>query len=156
MKITIKNVKVAKFASEETMCFECSVYVDGKRAFVASNDGRGGCNLYHGDRALIDAAEKWATENYEHATGIEDLDAVIQELLNQREVEKYVKRLLKKFTIATSGDGAPVEIFQWKLTAEQAEAVDGFMGRVEETHPGHRVLNWMPFDEAVSIVRSSA
>ena len=46
MKITVKNVKVAEFASEETLCFEATVYIDGVRAFTAHNDGHGGCDMY--------------------------------------------------------------------------------------------------------------
>lgn len=44
--ITIKNLKVAQFASEETLCFQATVYVDGAPFCVASNEGRGGPNRY--------------------------------------------------------------------------------------------------------------
>ena len=47
MKITLKNIKYAAFASEETNCFEASVYIDGKRQGVVTNGGKGGCNFYH-------------------------------------------------------------------------------------------------------------
>lgn len=47
MKIELKNVKHSEFASQETDCFEASVYIDGKRAGTVSNDGHGGCNNYH-------------------------------------------------------------------------------------------------------------
>jgi hypothetical protein len=45
-KIELKNLKYAAFASEETSCFEATVYVDGKRFCIASNEGRGGCDSY--------------------------------------------------------------------------------------------------------------
>lgn len=44
MKIELKNIKYAAFASEETNCFEASVYVDGKKAGTVSNEGRGGAD----------------------------------------------------------------------------------------------------------------
>jgi len=47
MKIELKNVKHALFASQETECFEASIYIDGKRVGTVSNDGHGGCNDYH-------------------------------------------------------------------------------------------------------------
>ena len=56
MKITVKNLKVAEFASEETLCFTATVYIDGKMAFTAKNDGHGGCNFYHGVRSQIKSA----------------------------------------------------------------------------------------------------
>jgi len=40
--IELKNLKVAEFASEETTCYEATVYVDGKRFCIASNQGHGG------------------------------------------------------------------------------------------------------------------
>ena len=46
MKIEIKNVKYAEFASEETNCFNASVYIDGVKAGTVSNDGNGGCDMF--------------------------------------------------------------------------------------------------------------
>ena len=40
--IEIKNLKVAEFASEETTCYEATVYVDGARFCIGSNQGHGG------------------------------------------------------------------------------------------------------------------
>lgn len=45
--ITLKNLKYAEFASEETACFEATVYVDGKAFCKAMNGGKGGPNEYH-------------------------------------------------------------------------------------------------------------
>ncbi len=47
MNITLKNFKHAAFASQETYCFEATVYIDGKKAGTASNDGHGGCTFVH-------------------------------------------------------------------------------------------------------------
>lgn len=46
MKIELKNVKYAAFASHETNCFSATVYVDGKKAFFAENQGFGGPDNY--------------------------------------------------------------------------------------------------------------
>lgn len=52
MKITLKNVKFAAFASEETTCFSATIYIDGKTTgTTVGNDGHGGCNHYHGGDA---------------------------------------------------------------------------------------------------------
>ena len=48
-KITVKNLKHAAFASEETHCFEATVYVDGVKFCKASNDGHGGPDMYWRD-----------------------------------------------------------------------------------------------------------
>ena len=47
MKITLKNVKVHRDLSEETLCFSASIYLDGKKAGTVSNRGCGGCNVHY-------------------------------------------------------------------------------------------------------------
>ena len=47
MKITLRNIKHSKFASQETLCFEASIYVDGVRRGTVENSGRGECNHEH-------------------------------------------------------------------------------------------------------------
>lgn len=47
--ITLKNLKHAEFASQETHCFEATVYVDGVKFCKASNEGHGGENSYWRD-----------------------------------------------------------------------------------------------------------
>ena len=46
MKVELKNLKHSEFASRETNCFEATVWLNGKRAFFASNDGHGGADYY--------------------------------------------------------------------------------------------------------------
>lgn len=49
MKVELKNVKYSAFASQETHCFEATVYIDGKRAGTVSNEGYGGPDSYSSD-----------------------------------------------------------------------------------------------------------
>ena len=47
MKITVKKVKFADHLSQETVAFSCEVFIDGKFAGTASNNGCGGMtNVY--------------------------------------------------------------------------------------------------------------
>jgi hypothetical protein len=41
-RITLKRLKVAEFASQETLCFAADVYFDGHLTARAHNDGQGG------------------------------------------------------------------------------------------------------------------
>ena len=41
-RITLNNLKVADFASEETLCFTATVMFDGRPIAEARNDGHGG------------------------------------------------------------------------------------------------------------------
>ena len=42
MKLEMKNIKHSEWASEETHCYQASLYVDGKPFAIVSNDGQGG------------------------------------------------------------------------------------------------------------------
>jgi hypothetical protein len=41
MKIEVRNVKFSAFASQETNCFEATIWIDGKRIGAARNEGHG-------------------------------------------------------------------------------------------------------------------
>lgn len=62
-RITLKNLKVAEFASEETLCFSATVLFDGVAVAEARNDGHGGSTFLHalqGKRDLLSEAEQFA------------------------------------------------------------------------------------------------
>jgi len=42
MKLQLKKLRIYTSMSEETLCFETDVYVDGKKVAYAKDDGRGG------------------------------------------------------------------------------------------------------------------
>ena len=47
MKLELKNIKHTAWASEETHCYQASLYVDGKPVATVSNDGHGGADRYY-------------------------------------------------------------------------------------------------------------
>ncbi len=62
-RITLKSLKVAQFASEETLCFTATVLFDGIAIAHARNDGRGGSTFLHcqeGKNAQLSEAEQFA------------------------------------------------------------------------------------------------
>ena len=46
MKIELKKKKVCKWASEETICFQAELWIDGKNCGMVSNDGKGGAHRF--------------------------------------------------------------------------------------------------------------
>jgi len=47
MKIELRNIKYSEFASEETACYQATIYIDGKKVGEVKNSGQGGCdNIY--------------------------------------------------------------------------------------------------------------
>lgn len=62
-RITLKRLKVADFASEETLCFEATVLLDGLPIAEARNGGHGGVTILrsiNGAEAKLRAAEAFA------------------------------------------------------------------------------------------------
>lgn len=62
-RITLKNLKVADFASEETLCFTATIVFDGTPIAEARNDGHGGSTFLralNGKTTLLAEAEAFA------------------------------------------------------------------------------------------------
>ena len=80
---TLKNIKTCEWASEETTCFEATLYIDGKSIGRVHNEGCGGAHFY------------------DFRTTNNSLDAIIDELLDQHYIVKDAKafrnRLAKKY-----------------------------------------------------------
>ena len=134
MNVTLKSIKVAKFASEETLCFEANIYVDGKKIGVAYNEGHGGCNGYHfTDKAAGKAFHAYC-ESIPSTYGIPshpmaDADELIDRLVNEFESNKDFKRWCRtKVCFRLTGDDKNA----WRtigyggrkaLTAEQVNSI---------------------------------
>ena len=47
MKIELRNLKTAAFASHETHCFSATIYINGAKLGTVENEGMGGSNHIH-------------------------------------------------------------------------------------------------------------
>lgn len=163
MKITVKNLKTAEFASEETLCFNATVYIDGVRAFTASNQGFGGCNMYHplkGDthETHLKRAEEWVAKQPEIVCDDlkdphdrnkpfsyqPDLDHFVGEAIANVQYEKELKKTLKKAAIFEGG-----KIFTYRCAIDHPK----IRAVIEKDHPKAVILNDVPFEEALALVR---
>lgn len=102
MKIELKNIKYAAFASQETDCFEASVYLDGKRVGTVSNDGNGGCNDYYPwkIKEQIDAyAATLPPQVFEDIELQPNADILIGDVLNAYLRLKEHKRMCRNQTV---------------------------------------------------------
>ena len=121
--LTLKNIKHAEFASQETHCFEATIYLNGKPAIKVENDGRGGADHYYarkgqsvesfkesrdavGEAALkyVEANDpehyKWMTEDSKEVQDFADsLD--LPERIKQIDYQRYeLLRRATEFTVA--------------------------------------------------------
>lgn len=112
MKIEIKNLKLSRHLSEETNAFTATVYVDGQKAFDATNHGQGGPDAYYPCKTYTGPCEReidqWIAANHpkidvsdigggEPLT--DSLEMVVGRLIEQVEGDKEFAKLLKKVVI---------------------------------------------------------
>ncbi|HWP88771.1 MAG TPA: hypothetical protein VNM70_12870 [Burkholderiales bacterium] len=164
MKIELRNVKVAGFASQETICFAATVYVDGKSAGTARNDGHGGCTHIE-PHALQRALDAHAATLPPTVTEIPDAesptgfftfqqrgDHLVDEALNVYLAERDLRRLLKsKLVFMRAG-----KVYQTK-PRQQTPAhwcAPENLAKTLADLKAEKLLNVLPFAEALAIYRT--
>ncbi|MDC3312703.1 hypothetical protein OAV22_02075 [Flavobacteriaceae bacterium] len=154
-KIEIKNVKHNEYLSEETHCFDASLYFDGKRCATVSNRGHGGCNDYRIiDQNAYDALNAHVKTLPQTEFGgkmfDEDLDTVIGGLVNDFLIAKDFKRLKRTNAVCLNDNNQIV--------------TTGYRGNVKPDQrlfdhcekDGLIVLNNMPLNEVVELFKAAA
>lgn len=145
MKLSIKKLKMMPSLSDETLCFTCDVYVDGEKAFSATNIGRGGCHHYQplpnkkGElargRTLLTAAHAWAkTQPTEFE--FDQLDQIIDSLISEEEIRQKLLRQCRKQTLIRTADCGPDEYLVFK-----APYSPHIKARVLAKYPGAEIVN---------------
>ncbi len=150
MIITLKNIKHSDFASQETYCFEATVYVDGKRSFIASNDGHGGCDNYRPVKNMEDYRKVQDQVNQINAELSKkivseyklknSLELVVGELITNWLIDKQVKRTLKKICYM---DGEQMYTINHKPTSQAVK----FVKEKPQWKPEYILLNELPIEE---------
>ncbi len=164
MKLELKNIKHTAWASEETHCYQASLYVDGKPFAIVSNDGRGGCDRdyahpkFKGDyfdmfrsveahfKSLPNDPSEWNEDGMEQCLEFWCADQV-NDWLSARELKKKLKSHVL-FQLKYK-DG----VFQTKFhpTVTKGEWVIN-----KQAGQTRRILNDLPFDEALAIWKETA
>ena len=163
--VELKNIKHTQWASEETHCYQAALYVDGKPVAIVSNDGHGGCDRdydhpkFKGDyRATMKAVHdyfktlpktdpcEWMPDGME-----QQLEFWCADQVNEFLCSRDLKRKMKSHVLVQlkGKDG----VFQTKFhpTVTKGEWVINKQAGVTR-----RILNDMPFDEALVIWMASA
>jgi hypothetical protein len=103
-QIELKSVKFSEWNSEETNCFQAMVYFNGKRAGMASNEGRGGCTWvrptdniedYKALVAHCEALVKSNSEEYYETFSI--IDILFEAWLESHYAKKDKARMEREF-----------------------------------------------------------
>jgi hypothetical protein len=166
MKIEIRNLKFSAFASEETNCFEATIYIDGKRAGTARNAGHGGptsidprecearLNAYAATlpKVVSDIREETdATGFFTYdPTGESLVDDIVADALVQRDLKKALaKRVL--FTVVGKAGIFQTNACKADVLARTLEE-PGLVRRLK----ADKILNLLPLADALVLYKAGA
>lgn len=162
MKIELKNVKHSEFASQETNCFEATIYVDGKKAGTACNEGFGGPTLVH-PRDLQVRIDAYAATLPEKATNFtvegkqffmkQNAETIIDDLLCRHLTARDLKRKMKN-RILFVRDGVVLETKT--VPPETLARALADPAPLMTKLGASRFLNLAPLDEAVDLLLAGA
>jgi hypothetical protein len=162
MKITLKSIKYAKFASEETHCFKATVCIDGQRAGTVSNDGHGGSNAYDPWQLADKLNEHGATlppllcefldDTGQPAKLAIDADMLINEVLEDEMLMRDMRRNLKNRVLFTRG----FEVLETKRQPAAQIAAWLANPKILTLFKADKVLNLMPEAEAFLIYKGQS
>lgn len=100
----VKNVQVIESMSEETLCFEASLYLDGRKIGHASNHGHGGPDMqdFESDadrKAFMALAREYETDIFCEG------EALVQDAISEWEYQRQARTWRR--------EGAPVTLLMW-------------------------------------------
>ena len=164
--IELKNIKHTAWASEETHCYQATLYVDGVKWGIVSNAGHGGCDNFYGENKSyndIKELNSRIAETYEPYTfgdgndevmlGAvprsinQDLDMVCGDLVNQWLRDKDFNRAMKAKVLFTKPDVRGV----WQLAVKKPLTLEVMLAKLKTINPQYTYLADLPVDEAKAI-----
>ena len=168
VKLEVKNITYYERGSEETPCYNATVYVNGKKAVEVSNDGQGGCDRQHTypecqfDIRQIDkwCVEKFGQETWEYNgnTYSTDLDLehyCHQELYKWIDTKALKKEMKKQYLCVDKKDDREFLVTFIKTSPSSPQKDHAFENHLKSKYP-HMIgkcLNFLPFDEALEIYK---
>lgn len=162
MKIELKSIKYAAFASEETSCYSATLWVDGKKIGDVSNEGHGGCDRFHGDQAAYAAADAWCKANLPQWT----INGEPGDTPFPTDLEMHCGALLEEFLIGRDMDSGlrtkalftdpdRPGLFSVAYRGKIKPDARLFASVLDKT-PGAVILNTLPRAEAIAIFKANA
>ena len=161
MDIALKNIKYAAFASEETYCFQASIYIDGIKEGTVGNDGRGGpnnvspyaleekINAYAKTLPLV-VSDELNDANGEPFTYANDADSIITDLVTNFINQKDLKKLLSNYLVFTLTNASG--IYQIKVKdLPKLLTNDKTLEDLKQKNKADKFLNLLPFDDALAL-----
>jgi len=165
MKIELKNFKYAEFASEETLCFTASVYVDGTRMFTASNSGKGEENRIEPvkgkSREDVRQVQDWVANQpkvkLEDDMEIDDkLDFYISRLAEREIARKKLKSLLSKHVVIFKPNTPHSSFVQFDKSFKPTDLSDSHREHLQGIYHDCLIINDIDIEKALDLYLATA
>lgn len=143
MKIEVKNIKHYASMSEETFCYEGTLWVDGVRLGRVSNNGHGGADRVDVPWQEYQRVDDWVKDNLTDKT----LEVICHDHVAVYIAKKDLTKALKKEAVFT----VPGQDGVFGLGYKGAPPDGSLYLEVMRRNPGAQVLNTMPHDIALQI-----
>ena len=162
MKLELKNIKHANWASEETQCYDAVLYVDGDPFLMVSNEGRGGADRddqdprFKGDfPSKYGALREYCREAYKFK-GFKDtwingsIELACHTLLENHLESKFYKKVLKQVCfVDDNGD-----ILSFPKRVKPSPTIYNTIREQRDDLKDVTFLNELSFVDAVSKIKS--
>ena len=162
MKLELKNIKHANWASEETQCYDAVLYVDGSPFLMVSNEGRGGADRddqdprFKGDfTSKYGALREYCREAYKFK-GFKDtwingsIELACHTLLEEHLEAKFYKKVLKQVCfVDDNGD-----LLSFPKKVKPSLTIYNTIREQRDDLKNVTFLNELSFDDAVSKIKS--
>ena len=162
MKLELKNIKHANWASEETQCYDAVLYVDGDPFLMVSNEGRGGSDRddqdprFKGDfPSKYGELREYCREAYKFK-GFRDtwingsIELACHTLLEDHLEAKHYKKVLKQVCfVDDNGD-----ILSFPKRVKPSPTIYKEIREQRDDLKNVTFLNELSFDDAVSKIKS--
>ena len=163
-KLEVKNISYYARGSEETPCYNATVYINGKKAIEVSNEGHGGSDRQHQypeieERGIVQQADEWCVakfgqETWEHGGKTYSTDLDLEHYCHKELYDWLDRKTLKKDLNAKFLCQEDKELFAYKKPKGYKE--EGFKSFLNENHPKAKCLNFMPFEDALKLFKEYA
>lgn len=160
MNITLSKVSYCAALSEETNAFSATVCINGIPAFIASNDGHGGCDRYdplkgqtyeqmRAKVAEVEAYAKTLPKKKYHSMELEEsAESLVGDALNAHLREKDAARLFGKTKdrVVLVDGGKVFTCYKNLVPAQMARAIE----LVRQKYPAATIINTLTRESGVA------
>lgn len=155
-KIELRNIKHTAWASEETHCYQATLYVDGLRWGTVSNEGHGGPDRFDGingygwnDIKELNQRIKETVPPYEYEGRFldQDLDMICGELVNEWLRDRDFTKAMKSKVLFTKPDAQGI----WQLNVKKPMTLWMALDAMKAKYPHYTYLADLPVKEAKAL-----